>query len=133
MLAAFPFTVIPLIIFNLVALFVTQNWAGPLFSIGMFSGVRWEVTMGDLMIVVGLVFLFVEMLRATIARGEAMANHLASVIVLLVYVVEFIVVGFAANSVFFILTAISLIDVLAGFSITTKAARRDVTLSHEGY
>lgn len=133
MLAAFPFTVIPLIIYNVLAFFVTQSWAAPLFSIGMFSGVRWEVTAGDLMVILGLVFLFIEMLRATIARGDAMANHLASVIVLLVYVVEFFVVARAANSTFFILTAIALIDVLGGFSITTKAARRDVTLSHEGY
>ena len=54
-----------------------------------------------------------------------------STIILIIYVVEFIVAGVAAHSVFFILTILALFDVIAGFSITIKTATRDIALGHK--
>jgi hypothetical protein len=53
-----------------------------------------------------------------------------SVLVFVAYLVEFLVVQPAATSLFFILMAISLIDVIAGFSISITGARRDVSFGH---
>ena len=130
MLFAIPLTVIPLIIYNIVALVGGGGdpWADQMFGLTMISGVRWVLTLGDLLIVVGIVCLFFEVLKSTNSTSRAITNHVLSTIVLIVYIVEFIVVGFAAHSVFFILLVISLFDVIDGFSITIKAASRDVAL-----
>ena len=51
--------------------------------------------------------------------------------VLVIYIVEFIIVGVAANSVFFILTVIALFDVVAGFTISIRTATRDIALGQQ--
>ena len=42
--------------------------------------------------------------------------------------IEFLTVKEAATSVFFIIMFIALIDVIAGFSVTIRAARRDLNV-----
>jgi hypothetical protein len=98
------------------------------FGIPMVSGVRWNVTLFDLMILLAVVMLFFETLRsAQPARTATITNHIISTVVLIVYIVEFIVVPVAANSLFFALTVIALFDVVAGFTISIKTAQRDIS------
>jgi hypothetical protein len=142
MLKAFPFTIFPLLLFNVIAFIVPGMdsslppaggatdvaWAHPQFGIPLFSRVTWEITAGDLIIFFGLICLFFEMLRATVATRGALTNHLASVVVLVIYAVEFLVVARCGNSTFFILTAIALVDVMAGFAVSLRVASRDLTI-----
>jgi hypothetical protein len=72
--------------------------------------------------------LYLEVAKAARTSQNTIANHILSTIVLVIYVVEFIVASVAATSVFLILTAIALFDVIAGFSITIKTATRDIAL-----
>ena len=96
----------------------------------MISGQVWEFTWRDLMVVFGVVCLFGEVLKSTNTSSRAIVNHILSTLVFIVYLVEFIVVGFAAQSVFFILMVLALFDVLAGLTISIKAARRDLAVGH---
>jgi hypothetical protein len=137
MLKAFPFTLFPLVLFNVVAFIVPGmdtgvGWETGKFLIPLFSGSSWAVTSGDLIVVFGLICLFFEMLRATIASRGALNNHLASVVVLIIYAVEFLVVARCGNSTFFLLTVISLVDVLAGFAVSFRVASRDLTIGGAG-
>jgi hypothetical protein len=127
-MTAIPLTIIPLILFNAIGYALGGDpWGNVLFSIPMVSGQRWSVTLFDLMMLLALGLLFVEVLRSVRpARGATITNHIVSTIVLLVYVVEFITVPVASNSLFFALTVIALFDVLAGFTISIKAAQRDI-------
>ena len=95
----------------------------------MISGVRWVMTLGDLVIVLGIVCLFFEVLKSTNSTSRAITNHVLSTIVLIIYIVEFIVVGAAAHSVFFILLVIALFDVIAGFSIRSRPPRATLRLA----
>ncbi len=61
------------------------------------------------------------------ARTSTVTNHVISTVVLLIYVVEFLVVGVAANSLFFTLTLIALFDVTVGFTISIRTAQRDIS------
>lgn len=126
---AIPLTIVPLIIFNLVGLLSSalDPWATVLLDLPMFSGRSWLLTLGDLMIIVGLALLFVEVLRSSRPSRYTITNHIMSTAVLIIYIVEFIVAGIAANSVFFILTIMALFDVVAGFTVSIKSAQRDVT------
>lgn len=124
-----PYTLVPLIIFNIVMLAAWDGiWTDPVFTLPLFSGVDWTMTVGDLMVVVGLLSLLGEVFRSATMARTAVTNHLISIIVLIIFVIEFVVVAGAGNSTFFILTIIALIDVLAGVVITIRLASRDFTV-----
>jgi hypothetical protein len=50
-------------------------------------------------------------------------------IVFIACLILFLVWQPAATSLFFLITVISLIDVIAGFSVTIRSARRDYSIS----
>lgn len=128
MITAIPLTIIPLILFNIVGFADSGvSWSGEIVGLTMVSGARWAVTLGDLMITLGIVVLFLEVLKSGRTSATTITNHILSTIVLIIYVIEFVIVGFCANSVFFVLTLIALFDVVAGFTITIRTASRDVT------
>ncbi|WP_430514073.1 hypothetical protein [Pannonibacter phragmitetus] len=127
-----PLTLIPLAIYNMAAFgfFGTpagDPWFQPMLTVELVSGARFSLVSGDLMILCGLVVLFLEILKATRTGTAALADHIFSMLVFAVYLVEFLTVPLAASSVFFILTVISLIDVIAGFTVSLTGARRDVS------
>jgi hypothetical protein len=129
MIAAIPLTVFPLILFNVLGFaFGGSPWENEVFGITMASGLRWTMRLGDLMIVLAIVLLFFELLRAARPATATVTNHLVSTFVFIVYLIEFILAGVAANSVFFILTVIALFDVAAGFTISIRTATRDIAL-----
>ncbi len=128
MLTAIPLTIVPLILFNIVGLAGGgADWSNEVFGFVMVSGARWSLTFGDLMITFGIVILFLEVLKSGRTSTATVTNHILSTVVLLIYVIELIVVGYCANSIFFVLTLIALFDVVAGFTITIRTASRDVT------
>lgn len=130
MLAIVPLTIVPLIIFNIVAFAFGDPWSNVPWPIPLISGAVWKWTIEDVMILLALVMLFLETLRsAQVANSANIANHIISTILLIIYIVEFIVVRPAGTSLFFILTAIALFDVVAGFTIAIKTAQRDISLS----
>jgi hypothetical protein len=123
-----PLMAVPLIIYNAIAFIWGYDvWSTELLGITMVSGQRWAFSLGDLMVLGGVACLFFETLKATGSTTRLITNHILSTIVFIIFLVEFIVVGYAAHSVFFILMVLALFDVVAGFTITIKTASRDVT------
>lgn len=89
------------------------------------SGAVWEVSVGDVLIIVGMFILFIELFKATRTSHSSIVDHVLSMMVFVAFLVEFIVVQAAGTSVFFILLMLSLVDVVAGFTVSIAAARRD--------
>ena len=132
MLGLVPLLIIPFILYNLglTGLFGTgagDPWASEIVSVSMMSGGVWTMTLGDLLIVVALILLFVEMIKSTRTSNASVVDHLLSTFVFVAFLVEFLLVQGAAHSVFFTLMVIALFDVLAGFSVALRSAGRDVT------
>ena len=127
-----PLTILPLIVVNIVGwIFDAPGsgfWASPILSITMVSGRPWIFSIGDLIVVFGIGCLFFEVLKSTNSSTRAITNHILSAVVAVVYLLEFILVGIAANSVFFFLMIFAAFDVIAGFTITIKTASRDISL-----
>jgi len=131
-LAVIPLTILPLIVFNIVGwIFGHDVWSTVLVNITMVSGVPWSFSLGDLLILFGIGCLFFEILKSTASTSREIANHILSTVVFVIYLIEFIVVGIAAHSVFFLLMIISLFDVIAGFTISIKTASRDIQLGRD--
>ncbi|MEJ8569867.1 hypothetical protein [Microbaculum marinum] len=124
-----PLMILPLIGYNvLVFLFGGVDWQGPVFSAQMMSGSTFSLSAGDVFILVSLLILFIEVLKATYTGAGSIVDHLLSTLVFVGCVVEFLIVAQAATSTFFLMTAIAFVDVVAGFSITIRGARRDFTV-----
>ncbi len=128
-----PLLLLPLIAYNFFAfLFMGGNpagWKHDLITIPMVSGVPWSLTAGDLMLVVGLICLFFEVLKSTNTGRNSVIEHMLSVVVFVIFLVEFLLVGAAASSVFFILMMMALVDVTAGFTVSITGAGRDVSMT----
>ncbi|MDF2996786.1 MAG: putative transrane protein [Xanthobacteraceae bacterium] len=129
MIATIPLLIIPLAIYNILA-FITPGyaWANVLFSVPMVSGVSWDVTLSDVFIVLSLAFLFFEIVKATSASTRSIIDHMLSTLVFVVALVEFLLVGAAATSTFAILLALMLLDIVAGYSVSIRVARRDFAI-----
>jgi hypothetical protein len=140
-LRAIPLTIIPLILYNLIVLFsgssapdvATDGAAAArallnteLFSVPMISGARWSFTWSDLILIIALIILFTEILKATYTSTSSLVDHGLSMIVFVAGLIEFIVVPQAATSTFFLFLVTLLIDVIAGFTIGIRVARRDI-------
>lgn len=126
MMHALPLTVLPLIAYNLIGygLSGADPWATEILTVPMPSGARWSPQLGDVLVVFAISMLYVEVVRAAAVSRGAVLNRILSTLVLIVYAVEFLAADVAAHSVFFILTAIALTDVVAGYTI--RRARREV-------
>lgn len=128
-----PLLLLPLIAYNFFAfLFMGGNpagWSMQLLAIPMVSGAIWSLTAGDLMLVVGLVCLFFEVLKSTNTGRSSVIEHMLSVVVFVAFLVEFLLVGAAASSVFFLLMMMAIVDVVAGFTVSITGAGRDVSMN----
>ena len=91
-----------------------------------FQRVQWLLTWGDVLILLGLVLLFVELLKSTSTGTSAIFNHALSMLVFIICLVEFLLQPAFATSTFFLIMIMSLLDVLAGVIVTIVSARRDV-------
>ena len=125
-----PLTLAPLLVYNLQILGVFGGsagdpWVQPVFTMSMVSDARFTLLYGDLLIVAALVCLFVEIVKATRTSAPTIVDHSMSLAVFVLYLIEFLTVAAAATSVFFILMVIAAIDVVGGFTITIRGARRD--------
>ena len=125
MLLNFPLLILVFAGYNSIAFFTASTFETAIFSVTMISGVQWSFNLGDLLVTAALFLLFIELLKATRSGTVSIVDHMLSTLVFIGFLVEFIVIEQAATSTFFLLTLISLIDVIAGYSVTIQSARRD--------
>jgi hypothetical protein len=141
----FPLLVIPVILYNLIALaggsVETTGAAGELIqsvqapisgllaerflALPMISGVEWVLTKGDAIVLLAVTFLFLEILKSTSTGTATIINHGISLLLFIICLVQFLLMPNFATSTFFILMAMTLLDVLAGVIVTIVSARRD--------
>jgi hypothetical protein len=101
---------------------------GDALSMTLASGAEMTLRGGDFILAAGLAALFLEMLKAARPGRACLLDHILSTATFAVALVCFLLVPEAGTVTFFLLTMMALIDVLAGFSISLLAARRDVSL-----
>ena len=93
------------------------------------SGAIWKPTWGDIVILVGFLTLYIEIFKSTRTTDISIIDHTLSTITFVGFLVAWMIypwtVGDMSNSTFLFLAVMSFIDVLAGFTITIAAARRD--------
>jgi hypothetical protein len=128
-LIGFPLLVVPFAIYNMIA-FLTPglSWTAHVATIHLISGQGWTVTPEDILLAFSILLLSIEIMKATRMGMRAIIDHVLSMLLFIAMLVEFLMVQWAGTSTFFILMVISLVDVLAGFIVTTRTAQRDIAI-----
>lgn len=127
-LVGFPLLLIPLAIYNIIAFLFSAGFGDTLFTVHMMSQADLNVSTGDVLIILSILLLFVEVLKATRFGVKAIMDHILSFIVFVVALAEFIMVKQAATPTFLLLLVICFVDVVGGFSISIRTAQRDLAL-----
>lgn len=100
-------------------------------SIKMLSGGEIKITWSDVLIILTLVLLFIEIVKATYTTSASLLDHGLSMLVFVVCLIEFLLVKQAATATFLIITIAVLIDVIAGYTIGIRVAKRDLNIGNE--
>ncbi len=127
-----PLLVIPFLIYNGFAFLIFVDAAvdfrdTEVGSVTMASGATFTLSLGVSIILLALLLLAVEVVKAArIGRGS-ITDHVLATILLMAFLVEFLLVPQAATGTFVILTTIALVDLVCGFAVSIRTATRDVT------
>lgn len=134
-LRAIPLILFVFILYNVVVLLGSQFGfeGGPdeilrhvVLPIPMLNGHTWTFTWGDLIVLLLFGTLFIELLKATYTSGTSLLDHGLSMLVFVICLIEFLMVRQAQTSVFFFIVVATMIDVIAGYTIGIRVARRDI-------
>ena len=133
MLLAIPLLIIPFVLYNLAMVGVlggggVEVLESQVMSLTMLSGANWTMNLGDLFIVIALVILFFEIIKATRPGSRALLDHMFSMVLFIIFIVEFLLLPGAATQIFFILMMIAFIDVVAGFAVSIRTASRELSI-----
>ncbi len=133
-LRSIPLIIVVLILYNVIVALLGPEILSKLLlpEIKMLSGGVWTFTWGDFIILLTFIMLFIEIVKATYTSTASLIDHGLSMLVFVACLIEFLMTPLAANSVFFIILVAALIDVVAGYTIGIRVARRDIGFGHGG-
>jgi hypothetical protein len=123
----FPLLLIPFAVYNMIA-FLTPGvgWTTSVATVHMMSGQDWVLTWEDLLLAFAILLLAVEIMKSTRMGMRSIVDHVLAMALFIVMLVEFLLVRQAGTSTFFLLTMISLVDVLVGFIVSIRSSQRQV-------
>jgi steroid 5-alpha reductase family enzyme len=127
-ISAFPLLIFVLAAFNIVFYSGSIALEDEVLRAVMTSGALLIITVADLLVIFALGVLFVEILKATGASNATILDHILSTGVFILALVEFLLVPQAGNAPFLILVLICFMDVVAGYAVSIRSARRDVSV-----
>jgi hypothetical protein len=129
---AFPMLALVFVAYNAMAFYDPSVLWVVVLRLTMMSGATLSLQWADILVLVALFLLFIEVLKAARVGSHTIIDHIMSTAVFIVALVQFLLVREAGTAPFFMLLGISLIDVVAGYSISIRAARRDIAFNGDG-
>jgi hypothetical protein len=133
MLRVFPLLILVLAAYNAIVFFTQLSPANALFAIALPSKDALGISLGGLLVALGLLLLYVEIVKATRTSTVAVVDHVLSMAVFIVALLELLLLKGFGTLTFFLITLMTFIDVIAGFTVTIQGARRDFGVDRAGY
>lgn len=99
-----------------------------LFTLALPSGRDWILSVEHLFLLVGLGLLYLEILKSTRTGRGQIIEHIVSMLVFIGCLLMFLLVKKTGSSTFLLITVMSAIDVIAGFTVSIVSARRDMEI-----
>ncbi|MEM1381053.1 MAG: hypothetical protein AAGH41_10560 [Pseudomonadota bacterium] len=126
LMAIFPLLTISFVVYSLLSVLLGSAWTQEeVAAITLLSDEVWIIRGGDIFLAGSFIFLFIEILNATDTGSESIWNHSLSAGLFIVCMACFMALKPYATSTFFLLMTMALVDMIAGFTITIRSARRD--------
>jgi hypothetical protein len=130
---------VPLLIFSFAIYNIVEfvlpgfSWSMEVLRFQLPSGADCAITAGDAMVAGSILLLILEMLKAARMSRRGFMDHLLSMMLFAAMVSEFLLVKQVATSTFLLLLVISFVDVMGGFALGHRAARRDASYSESDH
>jgi hypothetical protein len=122
-MVGFPLLLIPLAIYNIIVFLMPGvSLAEPLVTLPLMSGAQWPLTLGDVLLALGIVMLLFEVIKGARPGAKYLTDHLLSLIVFGGAVAEFLLWPRFANSTYFLLALLALTDFLSGVALRVRRA-----------
>ncbi|MBY0561092.1 hypothetical protein [Hyphomicrobium sp.] len=126
---AIPLLVLAFILYNAIVLTMgPEALKSDIFTVHLLSGGDWSFNWGDFILLITLILLFIEIVKSTFTTTSTLIDHALSMVVFTAVGAEFLMVPQAATSVFFLILIAALIDVIGGYTIGIRVARRDLNI-----
>ena len=125
-LVAFPLLLIPFALYNMVVFLLNMPFTETVFAIPLVSDRRLPVSVGDLVIAIGMLLLYVEVMKAARPGGKGIMDHVLSFVLLLAIAGELVLVPRASTVTLLLLAVLGFVDLLTGISLSLRARRRIV-------
>lgn len=116
----FPLLLIPLAVVNIAVFLMGLELADFQKPIGFdipLHGHSWVITYADALLAFGLFMLLCEVVKSARPGAKYFTDHLLSLLVFAAAAAEFVLLPKFAHSIFFLLTLMALVDVIAGIAI----------------
>ncbi|WP_124331147.1 hypothetical protein [Desulfonema ishimotonii] len=97
-------------------------------KLNLISGAVFTITVDYLLIIVGVIILYIEIYKSTRPSAASVIDHALSMVVFVIYLIEFIIVPNVGTAAFLVLTLMAFLDVIAGFTVSISSARRDISI-----
>ena len=127
-LIAFPLLLIPFALYNMIIFLLNMPFSDTVFSIPLMSERRMPVTTGDLLLVVAMLLLYVEVVKATRLGGKAIMDHVLAFFLFVGMASELVLVPQAATPTLLLLTVLAFVDVMIGVSVSVRPKQQEITL-----
>jgi hypothetical protein len=126
MLRAIPLLIVVVALYNILALLTDTAMTASVFALSMPSGDGFSLSTAELLLGMGLLLLYLELLKATRTSSASVVDHVLSMALFVVALLEFLLLPGFGTGAFGLIVLLTLIDVVAGFTITISTARRDI-------
>jgi hypothetical protein len=130
-LLGFPLLLVPLAVYNIMTFLIPVDWNTVIVTVRMISEGEWKITFSDALLALAIVMLFFETVKATRTSSRSIIDHMLSTLVFVGALVEFLLVKQAATSPFALLVLICLVDVIGGYTVSIRTARRDYSIERD--
>jgi hypothetical protein len=130
-LLGFPLLIIPLTVYGILTFLIPIDWNTVIFTVRMISEGEWKVTFGDALLALAILMLFIETIKATRTTSRSIIDHMLSTLVFVGALIAFLLVKQAATSTFALMVLICLIDVIGGYTVSIRTARRDYSIERD--
>ena len=125
-LVAFPLLLIPFALYNMVVFLLNMPFTETAFAIPLVSDRRLPVSVGDLVVAIGMLLLYVEVMKAARPGGKGIMDHVLSFVLLLAIAGELVLVPRASTVTLLLLAVLGFVDLLTGISLSLRARRRRI-------
>jgi hypothetical protein len=120
-MVGFPLLLIPLAIYNIIAFLMRDvSFAAQLVTLPLPSGTAWPVTLGDVLLTLGILLLLCEIIKGARPGAKYLTDHLLSLLVLCGAGAEFALLPQFGSSTYFLLVLLALADFLSGIALRAR-------------